>query len=182
MSMTSVLGRRPHRPIPGLAGQRPGAGEGGDHRREPVDDDQRPGVGRIRGLRGLLGVDPDRRHIGFLLDRPLVAEPGARFTYSSAAVHFLGVVLEQATGMRLPEAADELLFSGMGVERSAAAHFDWRFTSGWLRGISYGHLWWVVPEAREPFYFAWGFGGQYCGRRPRAVPGHRHDQQLARCG
>ena len=150
-------------------------------------------------------------HIGFLLDRPLVAEPGARFTYNSAAVHLLGVVLEQATGMRLPEVADELLFSGMGiarsrweplaggfhnggvgldlrprdlarlgqlflqqgtsaerrilpagwVERTSAAHFDWRSNSGSLRGISYGHLWWVVPKAREPFYFAWGFGGQY---------------------
>lgn len=150
-------------------------------------------------------------HIGYLLDKPLVAEPGARFNYNSAAVHLLGVVLEQATGMRLPEAADELLFSGMGiarsrweplaggfhnggagldlrprdlarfgqlflqrgtsaerrilsaewVERSSSAHFDWRFNSGSLRGISYGYLWWVVPEAREPFYFAWGFGGQY---------------------
>lgn len=150
-------------------------------------------------------------HIGYLLDKPLVAEPGARFTYNSAAVHLLGVVLEQATGMRLPEAADELLFSEMGiarsrweplaggfhnggvgldlrprdlarfgqlflqrgtsaerrilpagwVERSSASHFDWRSNSGSLRGISYGYLWWVVPEAREPLYFAWGFGGQY---------------------
>ncbi|MCE2398103.1 MAG: serine hydrolase [Gemmatimonadetes bacterium] len=57
-------------------------------------------------------------HIGYLLDKPLVAEPGTRFTYNSAAVHLLGVVLEQATGMRLPEAADELLFSGMGIARS----------------------------------------------------------------
>ena len=150
-------------------------------------------------------------HLGYLLDKPLVAEPGERFNYNSAAVHLLGVVLEQATGTNLPGLADELLFGRIGVSRSrweplgdgfhnggagldlrprdlarlgqlylqrgstagrrivpaawvdlsTAERFDWRFASGALRGITYGMLWWVVPEAREPFYFAWGFGGQY---------------------
>ena len=150
-------------------------------------------------------------HLGYLLDRPFVAEPGARFNYNSAAVHLLGVVLEQATGMELPELAHEVLFGRIGVarsrweplaggfhnggagldlrprdlarfgqlylqggssaerrivpaewvDRSTVERFDWRFSSGALGGITYGFIRWVVPEAREPFYFAWGFGGQY---------------------
>jgi len=44
---------------------------------------------------------------------------------------------------------------------ASAPEFEWRFDSGALRGISYGYLWWTVPNAPEPFYFAWGYGGQY---------------------
>ena len=47
------------------------------------------------------------------------------------------------------------------VDGSTDARFDWRFELGTLRGITYGHLWWVVPGAGEPLYFAWGHGGQY---------------------
>ncbi len=150
-------------------------------------------------------------HLGYILDKPLVADPGSRYNYNSGAVHLLGVALEQATGARLPELADELLFSRIGISRSrweplrdgfhnggagldlrprdlarfgqlylqqgesagspvlpaewvarsSAARYGWRFDSGGLGGISYGSLWWVVPEASEPLYFAWGFGGQY---------------------
>lgn len=149
--------------------------------------------------------------LGYILGKPFAAEPGSRYNYNSGAVHLLGVVLEQATGKRLPELADELLFSRIGISRSlwepvkdgfhnggagldlrprdlarfgqlylqggesagtavlpgewvarsSAARYDWRFDSGALHGITYGQLWWVVPEAPEPFYFAWGFGGQY---------------------
>ena len=44
---------------------------------------------------------------------------------------------------------------------STASRFDWQFDMGALDGISYGYLWWVVPGAREPLYFAWGHAGQY---------------------
>ena len=47
------------------------------------------------------------------------------------------------------------------VDRSTVTRFDWRLDSGSLSGISYGFLWWTVPEAPEPMYFAWGHGGQY---------------------
>ena len=54
-------------------------------------------------------------HLGFILDRPLIEQPGASFTYNSAAVHLLGVVLEEATGRTLPDYADEVLFEPIGV-------------------------------------------------------------------
>lgn len=149
--------------------------------------------------------------LGYVLDKPLVAEPGAEYNYNSGAVHLLGTVLAEATGLPLPELADELLFRRIGISRSrwerfpdgshnggagldlrprdlarlgqlflqrgtsggstiipedwvarsSVERYDWRIESGKLRGISYGYLWWVVPEAAEPLYFAWGFGGQY---------------------
>ena len=150
-------------------------------------------------------------HLGHLLARPFAAPPGEEFNYNSAAVHLLGVVVQQATGTELPALARSALFDPMGISRSpweplgdgywnggagldlrprdmarfgqlflqrgssggrqiipaewAAAstvsRFDWRFDMGALEGISYGYLWWVVPGAREPLYFAWGHAGQY---------------------
>ena len=54
-------------------------------------------------------------HVQFVLDRPQVASPGRQFTYNSGAVHMLGVVLEQATGMSLPAFAQQYLFDPMGI-------------------------------------------------------------------
>lgn len=57
-------------------------------------------------------------HLGFLLRKPFTAPPGAEFTYNSAAVHLLGVVLEQATVMQLPTLARFALFEPMGISAS----------------------------------------------------------------
>ena len=59
-----------------------------------------------------------RDHLGFLLDKPFEAPPGSRFNYNSAAVHLLGVVLEQATTMPLPRLAQFALFDPMGISGS----------------------------------------------------------------
>lgn len=57
-------------------------------------------------------------HLGFLLRKPFTSPPGAEFTYNSAAVHLLGVVLEQATVMQLPTLARFALFEPMGISIS----------------------------------------------------------------
>ena len=57
-------------------------------------------------------------HLGFLLHKPFTSPPGAEFTYNSAAVHLLGVVLEQATVMQLPTLARFALFEPMGISIS----------------------------------------------------------------
>jgi CubicO group peptidase (beta-lactamase class C family) len=59
----------------------------------------------------VLSGDP----VGFLLERPLADPPGTRFEYNSAAVHLLGVVLEEATGSTLPAYADRVLFGPLGI-------------------------------------------------------------------
>ena len=53
-------------------------------------------------------------HVQYLLDRPHAAPPGVTFTYNSAAVHTLGVVLQDAAAMPLPQYA-ATLFAALGV-------------------------------------------------------------------
>jgi len=58
-------------------------------------------------------ASPD--HVQFLLDRPHVAAPGTLFTYNSAAVHVLGVVVQRATRTPLSDYAQARLFGPIGV-------------------------------------------------------------------
>lgn len=53
--------------------------------------------------------------VDFLLARPFVAPPGTSFTYNSAGVHLLGVVVEEAVRQPLADYADEVLFGPMGI-------------------------------------------------------------------
>ena len=69
-------------------------------------------------------------HIRYLLDQPLVDKPGTRFNYNSAAVHLLGVLLQEAARMPLPEFADTYLFRKIGIARS---HWD-PLTRGYVNG------------------------------------------------
>lgn len=55
-------------------------------------------------------------HIGTLLDRPIVNPPGSGFTYNSAAVHLLGVIVEQAVGEPLAAYAERVLFDPIGID------------------------------------------------------------------
>jgi CubicO group peptidase (beta-lactamase class C family) len=53
-------------------------------------------------------------HVQFLLDRRQV-DPVGQFTYNSAAVNLLGVVLQDAVAKPLPQFADEVLFQPIGI-------------------------------------------------------------------
>lgn len=56
---------------------------------------------------------PDR--LRFVLDRPLVAEPGARWIYSGGATALLGALIARGTGQALPDFARGALFHPLGV-------------------------------------------------------------------
>ena len=102
-------------------------------------------------------------HVQYLLDRAHTAPPGATFTYNSAAVHTLGVVLEDAAATPLPRYASEHLFGALGVDRVAWEPLDRGTVNGGagiaLRGrdlLKFGQLFlqrgWsgdasVVPES-----------------------------------
>lgn len=69
-------------------------------------------------------------HLGWLLEKPHAAEPGATFSYNSAAAHLLGVVVEEAVGLPLPEFARQVLFQPLGIARA-----DWEpFPGGRVNG------------------------------------------------
>ena len=57
-------------------------------------------------------------HIGHVLERPLLTQPGVDFNYNSGAVHLLGVLLQEATGQTLPDFADTYLFDRIGITSS----------------------------------------------------------------
>jgi CubicO group peptidase (beta-lactamase class C family) len=63
-------------------------------------------------------------HVQYLLDRAHAAQPGATFTYNSAAVHTLGVVLEDAAATPLPRYAIDHLFGALGVDTVAWEALD----------------------------------------------------------
>ena len=54
-------------------------------------------------------------HIQTLLARPVINTPGTGFVYNSAAVHLLGVVIEEAVGEPLSSYADRVLFQPAGI-------------------------------------------------------------------
>ena len=58
-------------------------------------------------------------HVQYLLDRPHATAPGVSFTYNSAAAHTLGVVLQDAAALPLPQYAAPL-FAALGVGDTVA--------------------------------------------------------------
>ena len=54
--------------------------------------------------------------IDHYLSRPIVAGPGERFEYTSAASHLLGQVVEAASGSTLDEYAKDRLFHPLGID------------------------------------------------------------------
>ncbi|MFV1986328.1 MAG: serine hydrolase domain-containing protein [Gemmatimonadota bacterium] len=71
-------------------------------------------------------------HIGMLLERPIRTPPGSKFRYNSAAVHLLGVVIEEAVGQPLSSYAREALFAPIGVQVA-----EWEpLTRGYVNGGS----------------------------------------------
>ncbi|TYC51750.1 serine hydrolase [Rhodobacterales bacterium] len=56
----------------------------------------------------------------FILNRPLVCEPGTRWIYSGGATALIGEILHRGTGMNLPDFARETLFEPLGIET-----FEW---------------------------------------------------------
>jgi CubicO group peptidase (beta-lactamase class C family) len=61
---------------------------------------------------------PDR--FRFILERPMLREPGTRWSYCGGATALLGRLIEKGSGVPLPEFARKSLFEPLGIER-----FEW---------------------------------------------------------
>ncbi|TXI10690.1 MAG: class C beta-lactamase-related serine hydrolase [Rhizobium sp.] len=53
----------------------------------------------------------------FVLERPVIAEPGTRWIYSGGSVALVGAIIERGTGKRLPDFAREVLFEPLGIAK-----------------------------------------------------------------
>ncbi|MER8509244.1 serine hydrolase [Mesorhizobium sp. M0199] len=58
---------------------------------------------------------PDRYR--FILERPIIADPGSRWIYSGGSVALVGAIIERGCGKSLPDFAREALFAPLGIER-----------------------------------------------------------------
>lgn len=63
---------------------------------------------------------PDRYR--FVLDRPMVAEPGTQWTYDGGAVAIIARLIATGVGMPIDRYAKEKLFEPLGIERFEWAH------------------------------------------------------------
>ena len=61
---------------------------------------------------------PDRNR--YILDRPIVAAPGTRWTYSGGAVALLGALIARGSGTTLQTFARQALFVPLGIDT-----FEW---------------------------------------------------------
>lgn len=61
---------------------------------------------------------PDR--IRFVLEQPILREPGTQWTYCGGATALLGRLIEKGGGVALPDFARKSLFEPLGIER-----FEW---------------------------------------------------------
>jgi len=52
----------------------------------------------------------------YVLERPLVKEPGTSFTYNGGGMDILGEILKNASGMDVEEFSEEYLFKPLGIE------------------------------------------------------------------
>jgi CubicO group peptidase (beta-lactamase class C family) len=54
----------------------------------------------------------------FILDRPMIAEPGTSFQYDSGAVILTSAILKARTGLHADAYAEKHLFAALGIERA----------------------------------------------------------------
>ena len=55
--------------------------------------------------------------VGFILNRPVVREPGTQFQYSGANPMLLSAILQEASGMNVVSYARQTLFEPLGIDR-----------------------------------------------------------------
>jgi CubicO group peptidase (beta-lactamase class C family) len=69
--------------------------------------------------------------VQFALDRPVVAEPGAKWAYCGPSIHLLSAILQEATGMTTLEFAQENLFGPLGIEEALWPMDPQGYNRGW---------------------------------------------------
>lgn len=75
--------------------------------------------------------------VKFVMDLPMVREPGRDARYCSGAVKIAGRIVERATGEPLPAFAQRLLFGPLGIR---AANVRWNFTLSSENAETFGQL------------------------------------------
>jgi CubicO group peptidase (beta-lactamase class C family) len=69
-----------------------------------------------RGETALWGMLSAPDNVQYMLDLPVIAEPGSTYGYCSGGMHLLSAILTQATGMKAEDFALKYLFAPLGIQ------------------------------------------------------------------
>jgi CubicO group peptidase (beta-lactamase class C family) len=99
-----------------------------------------------------------RSWVRFVLERPMVADPGVAFNYNTGCSHLLSAILQEATGMRTSAFARAVLFEPLDISTSL-----WQSD---LDGITFGGGGlWMTPRDMAKFGTLYLQGGRWMGRQ-----------------
>lgn len=109
-----------------------------------------------------LESDRDMGHsqdwVQFMLDQPMVAEPGVKFDYNSGNTHLLSAILQKTTGMRPEEFAQANLFAPLGI-----THVTWDTDPSGLNIGGWGLR--MTPRDMAKFGYLYLHGGEWNGQQ-----------------
>ncbi|MBN9488156.1 MAG: serine hydrolase [Alphaproteobacteria bacterium] len=96
--------------------------------------------------------------VQFILDRPMVRDPGATFEYNSGGPHLLSAILSKVTGRSALDYAKEKLFKPLGIE-----DVQWRADP---QGVSIGGFGlYFLPRDMAKLGMLWLHDGVWNGQR-----------------
>ncbi|MFC2029357.1 serine hydrolase domain-containing protein [Chloroflexota bacterium] len=85
----------------------------------------------LYGWRGLRQMEVSDDWVQYMLDLPMVAEPGARFEYCNGASFLLSAIIQETTGMNALAFAEEHLFGPLGIDDLSWSSNPQGITIGW---------------------------------------------------
>lgn len=110
------------------------------------------------------GLDSDRDMaysqdwVQFMLDQPIVTEPGTQFSYNSGNTHLVSAILQKTTGMRPEDYAQARLFAPLGI-----TNFTWDTDPGGLNIGGWGLQ--MTPRDMAKFGYLYLHGGEWNGQQ-----------------
>ncbi len=61
-------------------------------------------------------IEASDNWVQFMLNQPMVAQPGTKFNYCTGAIHIVSAIIQKATGMSAREFANQNLFLPLGIK------------------------------------------------------------------
>jgi CubicO group peptidase (beta-lactamase class C family) len=106
----------------------------------------------------LLEMERSRDWVKYVLDKPMVRDPGAAFEYNSGNPHLLSAILSKVTGKSAEDYAREKLFGPLGI-----GDFQWRHDP---QGVSTGGFGlYMLPRDMAKLGSLWLHDGVWAGQR-----------------
>ncbi|MBZ0292379.1 MAG: beta-lactamase family protein [Anaerolineae bacterium] len=94
----------------------------------------------------------------WMLNRPVIEEPGTRFSYSSGSTNLLAAIVEQASGQPLPRYASDKLYGPLGI-----TNFQWNQEIGGIGHTLGGFGLYMTPRDMAKLGYLYLHHGEWDG-------------------